>query len=413
MNATPPSPFTVHEYKLQQIPKTYLSINPFHLTHSFMAVITSSSNAYPVCLSLASRRNPQITTAIGFKFRQPISKHSITKQLSCRNQKPFCKFEGLDETHNEKRRKTRISAISAASESDSRRIWLSDVVVKRENNLFSGRKWNALDIGTLSIVVMMHGLALFAPFYFNWGAFWVAVWLYFATGLLGICLSYHRNLSHRSFKLPKWLEYFCAYCGVLALQGNPIDWVSTHRYHHQYCDSEQDPHSPLEGFWFSHMNWLFDTKAIVERCGEPSNVGDLEKQPFYRFMRSSYILHPLALGVVLYVLGGFPYLLWGMGVRTVWVYHITWFVNSACHVWGTQAWNTGDLSRNNWWVALLSFGEGWHNNHHAFEYSARHGLEWWQVDMTWYTVKLLQVVGLVKDVKLPIEAHKQRLAFKN
>ncbi|KAK2651642.1 hypothetical protein Ddye_011498 [Dipteronia dyeriana] len=170
--------------------------------------------------------------------------------------------------------------------------------------------------------------------------------------LLGITLSYHRNLSHRSFKLPKWLEYMCAYCGVQALQGDPISWVSTHKYHHRFCDSERDPHSPIEGFWFSHMSWLFDSNGFSERCGRPSNVGDLEKQPFYKFLENTYILHPIALGVLLYALGGVPFLVWGMGVRIVWVFHITWLVNSGCHVWGNQAWNTRDLSRNNWWVSI-------------------------------------------------------------
>ncbi|XP_021906437.1 palmitoyl-monogalactosyldiacylglycerol delta-7 desaturase, chloroplastic [Carica papaya] len=292
-----------------------------------------------------------------------------------------------------------------------RRILLSDVVVQRKRNVFLGRRWNSLDIGTAGVVLAMHLLSLFAPFQFNWSAFWVAFGLYVVTGLLGITLSFHRNLSHKSFKLPKWLEYCFAYCGVQALQGNPIDWVSTHRYHHQFCDSERDPHSPLEGFWFSHMSWLFDTNSVLERCGGPNNVGDLEKQSFYKFLQNTYILHPTALGLVLYFLGGFPFIVWGMGVRIVWVYHITWLVNSACHVWGRQAWNTGDLSRNNWWVAVLAFGEGWHNNHHAFEFSARHGLEWWQLDMTWYVIKFLQSVGLATDVKLPTDAQKGRMAF--
>lgn len=294
-----------------------------------------------------------------------------------------------------------------------RKIFLSDVEVKREKEVFFGRKWNSLDIGTFVIVLSMHLLCLFAPFNFNWSAFWVAVALYVVTGLFGITTSFHRNLSHKSFKLPKWLEYFFAYCGVLALQGNPIDWVSTHRYHHQFCDSEKDPHSPIEGFWFSHMSWLFDTNSIAERCGEPTNVGDLEKQSFYRFLRSTYMVHPFALGALLYAIGGFPFLVWGMGVRVVWVYHITWLVNSACHVWGKQPWNTRDLSRNNWWVALLAFGEGWHNNHHAFEYSARHGLEWWELDMTWYLVKFLQAIGLATEVKVPSESQKQRMALNN
>ncbi|XP_007023198.2 PREDICTED: palmitoyl-monogalactosyldiacylglycerol delta-7 desaturase, chloroplastic [Theobroma cacao] len=293
----------------------------------------------------------------------------------------------------------------------SGRILLSNVVVQRKKEVFWGRKWNTLDMATAGVVVGMHLLSLFAPFHFNWPAFWLAVGLYGVTGLLGITLSFHRNLSHRSFKVPKWLEYFFAYCGVQALQGNPIDWVSTHRYHHQFCDSDRDPHSPIEGFWFSHMSWLFDTDTVVERCGEPTNVGDLRQQPFYKFLQGTYILHPIALGVLLYALGGFPFLVWGMGVRIVWVYHITWLVNSACHVWGKQAWNSGDLSRNNWWVALLAFGEGWHNNHHAFEYSARHGLEWWQLDMTWCVIKFLQVIGQATEVKLPTEVQKKRMAF--
>ncbi|KAJ4845520.1 hypothetical protein Tsubulata_013042 [Turnera subulata] len=261
---------------------------------------------------------------------------------------------------------TSLEPEEAEQQRNWRRILLSDVVVKRKRQVLWGRKWNALDIGTAGVILAMHTLCLFAPFYVNWGAFWVAFGLYVVTGLLGITLSFHRNLSHRSFKLPKWLEYSFAYCGVLALQ-----------------------------------------------CGGPSNVGDLEKQPFYQFVKSTYILHPLALAVLLYAAGGFPFLVWGMGVRTVWVFHITWLVNSACHVWGKQTWNTGDLSRNNWWVALLAFGEGWHNNHHAFEYSARHGLEWWQLDMTWYVVRFLQAIGLATDVKLPTEVHRQRMAINN
>ncbi|KAL6141036.1 hypothetical protein ACLB2K_059327 [Fragaria x ananassa] len=268
-----------------------------------------------------------------------------------------------------------------------------------------------MDLATAGVVVGMHVLSLLAPFQFNWGSLWVAVSLYGVTGLFGITLSYHRNLSHRSFKLPKWLEYLFAYCGAQALQGSPIDWVCTHRYHHQFCDSEKDPHSPIEGFWYSHMSWLFDTNSVTERCGGLDYVGDLQKQAFYQFLKATYIAHPIALGALLYAMGGFPFIVWGMGVRIIWVYHITWLVDSACHVWGEQAWNTGDLSRNNWWVALLAFGEGWHNNHHAFEYSARHGLDWWQLDMTWYVVRLLQAIGLATDVKVPSEVQKQRMAL--
>ncbi|KAG8379825.1 hypothetical protein BUALT_Bualt07G0129700 [Buddleja alternifolia] len=142
----------------------------------------------------------------------------------------------------------------------------SDVVVKRRRrrNVFWGRKWSSLDVATLGVVGAVHFMCIFAPFTFNWGAFCVAFGLYVITGL-GITLSYHRNLSHRSFKVPKWLEYFLAYCGLHALQGNPIAWVSTHRYHHQFVDTEKDPHSPIEGFWFSHISWLFDSKTLAVR----------------------------------------------------------------------------------------------------------------------------------------------------
>ncbi|XP_010250157.2 PREDICTED: palmitoyl-monogalactosyldiacylglycerol delta-7 desaturase, chloroplastic-like [Nelumbo nucifera] len=382
-----------------------------------MALLAASSN---VRFNLSSPSvpptalpRPSSVCAFGGALRLHAFKVSGGENVGGRRRRTL--FVSDITSHRRRHRGTRplLVAAAAAAEDKFGRILLSDVVVKQRRRVYFGRKWNSLDVATAGVVLAMHVLCLFAPFTFNWGAFWVAVALYVVTGLFGITLSFHRNLSHRSFKLPKWLEYFFAYCGVQALQGNPMDWVSTHRYHHQFCDSDRDPHSPIEGFWFSHMSWLFDTRSVVERCGEPNNVGDLQKQPFYRFLQRTYIAHPIALGAVLYAVGGFPYLVWGMGARIVWVYHITWLVNSACHVWGQQAWNTGDLSRNNWWVALLAFGEGWHNNHHAFEYSARHGLEWWQLDITWYTVRLLQAIGLAKDVKVPTESQKQRMSFNN
>ncbi|KAK1312080.1 hypothetical protein QJS10_CPA07g00616 [Acorus calamus] len=271
--------------------------------------------------------------------------------------------------------------------------------------------WSGVDVVPTGVVGVVHALCLFAPFTFTRGAFGVALALGLVTGMFGITLSYHRNLSHRSFCLPKWLEYAFAYCGVHALQLDPIDWVSTHRYHHKYCDSARDPHSPFNGFWFSHMGWLLKKGSISQRCGGTNNVRDLEGQPFYRFLRDTYFFHPIALAFLLYAVGGFPFVVWGMGVRTALAYHITWFVNSVCHIWGSRSWNTDDLSTNNWWVAVLTFGEGWHNNHHAFEYSARHGLDWWQIDMTWYVVWLLRAVGLATDVKLPSPIQRQRMCL--
>lgn len=159
------------------------------------------------------------------------------------------------------------------------------------------------------------------------------------------------------------------------------------------------------------MGWLLDHKTTLERVHDRSNASDMSKDPFYVHLQKFYAWHVVAQLAALYLLGGFPALVWGGALRIVWVYHITWFVNSAAHVWGNQTYNTGDLSRNNWWVGLLAFGEGWHNNHHAFEFSARHGLEWWQFDMTWMVIKALESVGLASNIKLPSEKQKARLAF--
>ncbi|PWA80461.1 fatty acid desaturase, type 1, core [Artemisia annua] len=189
---------------------------------------------------------------------------------------------------------------------------------------------------------------------------------------------------------------------------DPIFWVSIHRFHHQYVDSEKDPHSPIFGFWFSHMGWLFDTGYIIEKCQDRNNVEDLKSQKFYRFIRRTYVWHKFVFATLVYALGGFTYFVWTVGVATTWGYHVTFLVNSACHIWGNQMWKTNDLSKNNWWVAMVTFGEGWHNNHHAFEYSARHGLEWWQIDFCWYTIRFLEAIGLATNVKLPAKEHKKK-----
>ncbi|KAJ0785246.1 putative fatty acid desaturase domain, acyl-CoA desaturase [Helianthus annuus] len=303
-----------------------------------------------------------------------------------------------------------ITVSQGVKDSEYGKIVFSNVMVTRKRNHFI-RTWRTLDVKMALGILNVHLLALFAPFTFTWGAFWAAFTSYLFFGIFGITLSYHRNLAHHSLKLPKWLEYTFAYFGVLALQRDPIYWVSMHRYHHQYVDSEKDPHSPIFGFWFSHMGWLFDSGYILEKYQERKNVEDLKNQAFYRFIHRTYLLHPFALISLIYIFGGFTYLVWVMGVATTWGYHVTFLVNSACHIWGNQAWNTSDLSKNNWWVALITFGEGWHNNHHAFEYSARHGLEWWQIDFCWYMIKFLEGIGLATNVKLPTEDHKHKRSF--
>ncbi|XP_050368455.1 palmitoyl-monogalactosyldiacylglycerol delta-7 desaturase, chloroplastic-like [Argentina anserina] len=288
------------------------------------------------------------------------------------------------------------------------RIWAT--ILMTPCAYFWGRKWNLLDLVTAAMFVSIHILCLFAPFYLSWTGFFLALVLGNTTAM-AVTLSYHRNLAHRSFRLPKFLEYFFAYIAVLSGHGSPIEWVSTHRHHHQYTDTEKDAHSPLKGFWFSHMGWILDSNRRFGRYGGLRNVDDLKRQSFYKFLHHTFLLHSFILGVILYAVGGFPFIVWGMGVRMVAVYHGSLAVNSAGHTWGYQAWNTGDLSKNLWWLGVLADGEGWHNNHHAFEYSARLGLEWWQIDTTWYFIKFLEVLGLATEVKQPSEAQKKRKAL--
>jgi fatty-acid desaturase len=183
------------------------------------------------------------------------------------------------------------------------------------------------------------------------------------------------------------------------------------RYHHLHCETPLDPHSSYEGFWWSHVGWIIENSATLERVGDRSNLNDMEHDPFYSHLEKYYSAHLVLMFAALYAFGGFGAVVWGGAARIVWVWHVTWFVNSACHLWGKQRYNTGDLSMNNWWVGLLAWGEGWHNNHHAFEFSARHGLEWWQLDLTWMIIALLEKGGLADNVKLPSEKQKARLAF--
>lgn len=254
-------------------------------------------------------------------------------------------------------------------------------------------------------MAMIHLVALlaFLPSNFSWGAVGVGFVLYWITGGVGITLGFHRLVSHRSFQTPKWLEYFLIFCGTLACQGGPIDWIGLHRMHHKYSDLPEDPHDSNRGFWWSHMAWmLYHIPAQKEIDRYTQDIG---QDPFYQFCQKYLIAIQVALGLLLYFIGGWPFVIWGIFVRLVVVFHCTWFVNSATHKFGYKSHESNDNSKNCWWVALLTFGEGWHNNHHAYQYSARHGLEWWEIDTTWMLIRLLQFLGLATNIKLaPKEA---------
>ena len=253
----------------------------------------------------------------------------------------------------------------------------------------------------IAVLVPLHIGAIAALFTFNWQSLAAAVFLlWMATGL-GISLGYHRLHTHRSYRVPLWLEYFFALCGTLTLEGGPIFWVATHRIHHQKSDQPGDPHSPRDGAWWSHIGWILVGESKHNNSAVMAKYApDLAKHKFYVWLNDYHWVPSVVLGVVLLAVGGLPMFLWGGCLRIVAGLHFTWAVNSATHMWGSRRFATRDDSRNNWLIALLTFGEGWHNNHHAHPTSARHGLVWWEFDISWITIRAMRLVGLAKGVKV-------------
>jgi stearoyl-CoA desaturase (delta-9 desaturase) len=259
---------------------------------------------------------------------------------------------------------------------------------------------SSLNWPTTIILVLIHIGALAAFFFFTWKALIASVFLYWVATGLGISMGYHRLHTHRSYKVPRWMEYFFALCGTLTLEGGPIFWTAIHRIHHQRSDQPGDPHSPREGAWWAHVGWILVGETKHNNTMLLGKYApDLAKDPFYVWLNDYHWVPNVALAIILYVVGGLPFLLWAGFFRIVFGLHATWLVNSATHMWGGRRFATRDDSRNNWWVALISFGEGWHNNHHAHPVSARHGLAWYEVDITWYTISLLKALGVAKSVK--------------
>ncbi len=256
------------------------------------------------------------------------------------------------------------------------------------------------DWPTAFLLALVHAGALLAPYYYSLSALAVGALLYVITAM-GITLGYHRLLTHRSYKTYPILEYLFTTAGALAGQGGPISWTAIHRLHHKSTDKEGDPHGAHHGFWWSHIGWmLFSSPQSLDPKLKTKYAADLEAKAFHRFLETYWLLLIVGLGFCLLRIGGMSWLVWGLFVRMTLVYHATWLVNSAGHKFGYRTYDTGDLSTNCWWVALLTFGEGWHNNHHAFPYSARHGLHPTELDLTWLAIKLLHKLGLAWDIKL-------------
>ena len=260
----------------------------------------------------------------------------------------------------------------------------------------SGINW----LNTIGLSAFHVG-AVAALFVFTWSGLAVALFLTWLAGGLGISMGYHRLHTHRSYRVPLILEYFFALCGTLALQGGPIFWVATHRIHHQKSDQQGDPHSPRDGAWFAHAGWiLFGEPDQINTATMSKYAPDLVKHRFYIWLNDYHWVPTLVAGVVLIAVGGLSLMLWGICLRVVVGLHGTWLVNSGAHMWGTRRFATRDDSRNNWWIALISFGEGWHNNHHAHPTSARHGLAWYEFDASWMQIRVLQLWGIAKSVRV-------------
>jgi len=250
-----------------------------------------------------------------------------------------------------------------------------------------------------------------APFTFTWPAFFVCLGLLGFVSGLGVSLCYHRLLSHRCFKVWKPLEYFLTMLGCCAGQRTPIYWVARHRKHHAFADREGDPHTPLDGFIWSHMIWpMADLRVKDENEFYGDIVPELANDPGHRFLQKTYEFWPLLIGATLFLTGGLSFLVWGFFVRHVLVYHLTWMVNSIGHVWGYTNYQTPDNSRNNFWMWLFTFGDGFHNNHHAYPSVAKHGHHWWEFDISYCIIRFLGFVGLATDIRSQIPSVSKQKA---
>lgn len=250
------------------------------------------------------------------------------------------------------------------------------------------------------LLVITHSGAIAALFFWSWPALISAVILYWIAGSLGIGMGFHRLLTHRGYRVPRIVEYFLVTCGTLALEGGPIQWVTTHRIHHAHTDKEGDPHTPRDGGWWAHIGWIVrGTAQHHDQATYERYAPDLTRDRYYVWLNKNYYLPSFALLIGLLAFGGWGLMLWGIFLRATLGLHATWLVNSATHLWGRRRFLTLEDSRNSWWVALLTFGEGWHNNHHAFPTSARHGLRWYEVDVNWWGIRILQLLGVARMIK--------------
>lgn len=281
----------------------------------------------------------------------------------------------------------------------------------------SGRRINwryAIAVGSYHLLALL----VFEPWFFSWtGVVFAIVGVYFF-GALGINLCYHRLLSHRSFSCPLWLEHTFAIIAVCCVEDTPARWVATHRQHHHRADDQADPHSPLVSLFWSYMGWLFIENTDLSReVAYERYARDIVRDRFYRWIERAFVWITLSQSLVFFTIGFFTGLffgdtmneafqtgasvwLWGVVLRTIFVWHITWCGNSFPHLFGYRNYETNDNSRNNILVAIITSGEGWHNNHHAEPSSASNQRQWWEIDLTYLLLLVFVLLGLAWDVQL-------------
>lgn len=272
-----------------------------------------------------------------------------------------------------------------------------------------------LDWPTVIWIAVAHVCALAAPFYFSWQGLVTFLLLYVATGSFGICMGYHRLLTHGSFQTFKPVRWLLALLGGLSGEGSALTWVANHRKHHKFSDKDGDPHSPRHGKWWAHMFWFMPNRGQKwQKELLAKYAPDIQRDRGMRFLHHMFLPSHFILGGILFAIGyfgtplgmggedalfyGCSMFFWGLALRMVYVMHVTWLVNSATHLWGYRNYETTDDSKNLWWVGLLAFGEGWHNNHHAYQRVASQGHKWWEIDFTYWFILAMEKTGLAWNV---------------
>ena len=264
---------------------------------------------------------------------------------------------------------------------------MADVALKRKH----------YDLGTMIPFLLIHAsvlLVLTVPFSWKMIAWFVASYYLRMFGVTG---GYHRYFSHRSYKLNRFWQFCFAFLAQTSGQKGALWWAAHHRDHHLYSDRKEDLHSPVhEGFWWSHLGWILSDEYDHY---DPKRIADLSKYPELRFLDKYHLLPTVVYGVAIYLVGGWSAFVWGYLAATVALYHGTFLINSLAHIWGTRRFATPDESRNDFWLALVTMGEGWHNNHHYFMSSTRQGIRWWEIDMTYYILRILSWVRITRDLR--------------